>query len=185
MKNRYEIRGDITVIFLNRKDGSILETVIDTKDLARANEYNHTWYAAARDDSGKLFYVFGGVYDTNKRKTNRTVSLHRWLFGDIPKGIHIDHIDSDGLNNRSSTNLRKVTNAQNQQNKRVAMRNSASGIRGVSWHKKINRWRVQVGGGVGGKSTYIGSFKDIRDAEKAAIEARKKIMPFYTETKTM
>lgn len=41
MKNEFEIRGDVTVIFLKRRDGTVLETVIDTSDLTRAREFHN------------------------------------------------------------------------------------------------------------------------------------------------
>lgn len=55
----------------------------------------------------------------NKKKSN--YPMHRFLWeekrGPIPDGYVIDHINGDGLDNQLS-NLRVVTQAQNQQNRR-------------------------------------------------------------------
>lgn len=39
MKNDFEIRGDVTAIFLRRKDGNPMETIISTSDLPKAQEF--------------------------------------------------------------------------------------------------------------------------------------------------
>ncbi|MFM1655544.1 hypothetical protein ACI7RC_26120 [Brevibacillus sp. B_LB10_24] len=45
MKNDYEIREGVTAIFLKRKDGTVIETIIDTSDLPKAQEIEGAWYA--------------------------------------------------------------------------------------------------------------------------------------------
>lgn len=82
-----------------------------------AQQVRHHWYAVT--------YV------------GRTrVSMHRLLLA-APRGVIVDHLDGDGLNNQRS-NLRLGTNAQNQQNRRVS--HGASRFKGVSWNKRISRW---------------------------------------------
>lgn len=70
--------------------------------------------------------------------------LHRlvWIyhFGDIPKGLMIDHIDHDRFNNRIA-NLRLVTNADNGRNRKLG-KNNPNGVLGVrlrngKWHASI------------------------------------------------
>lgn len=55
-----------------------------------------------------------------------------WILshGEIPDGMHIDHIDGDGTNNRL-INLRLATRSINQRNARLA-RNNKTGISGVN-----------------------------------------------------
>jgi hypothetical protein len=36
LKNKYEVRGEITAIFLTKKDGTILETIISTSGLRKS-----------------------------------------------------------------------------------------------------------------------------------------------------
>jgi hypothetical protein len=43
--------------------------------------------------------------------------------------------------------------------------NNTSEYKGVFWHKKLNKWRVQIK--VNGKRISCGCFKNIKDAAKA------------------
>jgi hypothetical protein len=170
LKNKYEIRGEITAIFLNKKDGTILETLINTSDLEKAMELPISWFARW-DARGKTFYVSGTPFINGKRTT---INFHRWIL-DAPKGMVVDHINHDTLNN-TRTNLRIVTSQQNCQNRNGAFSNSKSGIRGVSFHKKTNKWRATIKDC--GKYIHLGVFDNVKEAEKASIEARKKYMPY-------
>lgn len=60
-------------------------------------------------------------------------------------GKYYDHADRNPLNNRKY-NLRKATNSQNTANREI-MKNNTSGITGVNFDKKHNRWvaRIQIG----------------------------------------
>ena len=68
--------------------------------------------------------------------------MHREIMK-APPHLLVDHIDGDGLNNQKS-NLRLVTPTQNQQNQTTARRDNKSGVKGVSWDKFRNRWRVSI-----------------------------------------
>ncbi|ARK32159.1 hypothetical protein [Halalkalibacter krulwichiae] len=57
MKNDYEIRDDVTVIFVKCKK-RILETFIDTKDLDKARSFSNTWYAHFNQKTNS-FYIRG------------------------------------------------------------------------------------------------------------------------------
>ncbi|MED1954624.1 HNH endonuclease [Brevibacillus centrosporus] len=168
MKNRYEIRGNVTAIFLERKDGSIFETLIDTEDLGIVQK--HRWFAYKSTTTQK-FYAKAQDYIDQKVVDIR---LHR-LLTNAPKGMFVDHINHDPLDNRRS-NLRVVSNMENMQNRSGSQRNSKSGVRGVSWSKKQNRWKAAIG--VNGKSMYLGAFTTIEEAEKVVVNARKIYMPF-------
>jgi hypothetical protein len=170
MKNDYEIRGDVTVIFLDRKDGTRLECLIDTVDLPRAMEISGTWLPQYRPDCD-ICYVSG----KNKRQS---YWLHRFLLN-IKPGFEVDHIDHNGLNNCRS-NLRIVTRGQNMQNRKGAMKkNKSSGIRGVSWDKKIKRWVVTLK--VDGVKYHFGCYKDLDEATDVAQRAIAGFMPYSTE----
>lgn len=166
MKNMYEVRGDVAAIFLNYR-GILFETIIDTKDLERANEHKGLW-SAWWEKTTNSYYVRGSL-----RKSDggyRTIQLHKWLYGDT--NLIVDHKNHDTLDNRRSCNLREVTAGFNQQNRKGAQINSLSGIRGVSWHKQHNKWRAAVR--VDKKDIHLGYFENLEDAEKAVIEGRNK-----------
>ena len=101
-------------------------------------------------------YAQTNIKINNKYKTKR---MHRLIMGE-PDGFEIDHIDGNKLNNLKS-NLRIVTNYQNQMNSKGS-RNSSSKFKGVSWDKNKNKWFVQIM--FNRKNIYIGRFKFEMDA---------------------
>lgn len=176
MKNDYEIKGETTVVFLNRKNGTRLKASISTSDFDKVNSFPNTW-VAQWNPLTKSYYVCG--HFPKNGKIRKRISLHRFLF-DEPDGFVIDHIDHDTLNN-TRKNLRVVTSAQNAQNKRGLNSNNKSGIRGVCYVKQYGKWKGTIV--VNQKSIHLGYFEDLIEAEKAVVKARKKYMPFSTEKK--
>lgn len=81
----------------------------------------------------------------------------------------IDHIDCNKSNN-AFANLRRASHAQNQQN-RHAQSNSASGIKGVCWHKGGRKWAAKLK--VGKRYYHLGLFDTIDDAASAYAAAVK------------
>lgn len=67
--------------------------------------------------------------------------MHR-LIAQTPADLVCDHINGDPLDNRRA-NLRNITQSQNLMN-RGAFSSSPSGVKGVIFDKKANKWRVQV-----------------------------------------
>jgi hypothetical protein len=176
MKNEFEIRGDITAIYIKQKDGTIFETKISTSDLSKAQEFPSLWHVAWSKDTNS-YYVNGRLL---KNEGSKSVKLHRWIL-ECPKGLVVDHINHDTLDN-TRENLRILARAQNQQNRKGAMKNNkTSGIRGVSWSKNRNKWQAYVS--INAKLKFLGYFEDIKEAEKTAINARKKYMPYSVEDK--
>lgn len=88
--------------------------------------------------------------------------IHKLLI-DIPKGLEVDHINNNRLDNQKS-NLRIVTRSQNMMNKSV-YKNSTSKFKGVSWNKNTNKWRSVIG--LNGKYYHLGVFENEFEAAKA------------------
>ena len=172
MKNKFEVRGNLVAIFLRRKDGSVLETIIDLSDLTRVDEYVGSW-CASWSPYTKSFYATGHTPRVNGKQ--RTIHLHRWIMK-TPIGLQVDHINNDTLRNIRE-NLRNVTNNINTQNKKGSRVDSASGFRGVSWKKATNKWQSRVM--VNGKSIYLGYYTNLQEATTAAHNARVKFMAGY------
>jgi len=109
----------------------------------------------------------------------RKYTAHRlaWLFcyNEWPKG-HLDHKDRDRANNAIS-NLRECTPRENLQNSTSSR--GSSKYRGVTWHKKANKWVAHIG--VNKKLIYLGSFDDELEAANAYTEAKAKYHTFYWE----
>ena len=87
-----------------------------------------------------------------------------WMEGTLPEE-QTDHEDGDGTNNRWS-NLKRVNHQQNGRNQRRTKSN-ISGVTGVYWHKKAQKWTAQIK--VDGRPCYLGLFASKEDA----IAARK------------
>ena len=94
---------------------------------------------------------------------NKDYLAHRlaWFFthGRWPQR-HIDHINGDPSDNRIS-NLRECTPEQNQRNRKVAT-NSKTGIPGVTFWAKRNRWIAKIKHQQ--KSIHLGCFKTKEEA---------------------
>ncbi|MEW8987786.1 MAG: HNH endonuclease [Bacillus sp. (in: firmicutes)] len=170
MKNNYEIRGDDVVIFIESKKYGNFETIISKNQLQRAMEFPNTWYPL-KDSKSDKFYVVGKHSLNGKKKM---AILHRWLTH-APKGMVVDHINHDTLDNRFE-NLRVVTTSENGQNRRGAARHNKSRNRGVIWNKATGKWVAQIWSNR--KPIFYKSFENKEDAILAVKEARKRLMPF-------
>ena len=87
-------------------------------------------------------------------------------YGD-PGDMEIDHIDEDRSNDRLE-NLRVATRTENQWNISTTVANT-SGHKGVSWYKRLGKWRVDVCGKT------IGYFSDLEEAIKVRLETANKV----------
>ncbi len=88
-----------------------------------------------------------------------------------PDGMEVDHIDGDGLNNQDE-NLRFATRGQQMQNAGLRS-NNKTGVKGVCWNKRNNRWRPYIM--VNKKQIYLGSFVSF----EGAAAARKRAEELY------
>lgn len=172
MKNHYEIRDDLTAIFLKRRNGEILETVIDTADLAKVREFKGSWYASWNSHTNS-FYVLGNL--TVGFKKQISVRLHRFLMN-APYDCVVDHINGNPLDNRR-TNLRVCSNDENMRNRRKLSR-CRSRHKGVTFDdsKVACKWRARIS--VDGKRICIGYFAT---EEEAAIAYNDAAVKYHKE----
>ena len=70
--------------------------------------------------------------------------MHLVINGKPKKGLLIDHVNHNGLDNRKE-NLREATKSQNAQNSR-SNRDTSSDYKGPSWYKgkKTDKWQVKI-----------------------------------------
>lgn len=100
------------------------------------------------------------------RPEHKQLQMHREILKP-EKGIFIDHINSNGLDNRKE-NLRLANNQKNQWNSRKQS-NCSSKYKGVCWVKRSKKWRASIV--YCRKSTFLGDFENEIDAVKAYNEA--------------
>ncbi len=91
------------------------------------------WYAMK---SGRTYYA---IHTTPRPQ--KKLLLHRILLG-APVGVHVDHIDGDGLNNRIA-NLRLCTRSENGMNRRKEL-GCSSKFKGVYWDKSKAKWHARI-----------------------------------------
>jgi hypothetical protein len=99
-----------------------------------------------------------------------------WLYvnGQFPIN-QLDHIDGDKTNNKFG-NLRTATNKQNQENVPLQT-NNTSGYRGVSFDKRVNKFRAYVCHNR--KNITIGLFATGEDAAIAARSVRDQLFTHH------
>lgn len=108
----------------------------------------------------------------------RQYFMHREVLGLEPgDGRACDHINRDRLDNRRS-NLRVATSAENMQN-RGSLRGTSSRFRGVSWHKRDEKWTASAC--VNGRTTYLGNYESEGAAADAVSAFRAEHMPYAVE----
>ena len=107
------------------------------------------------------------------------IFMHREIwehhYGSIPKGMEIDHINGDRLDNQLH-NLRLCTRSQNMANQRKKAPHSSI-FKGVCYYKRDERWQAYIQ--QDGRQYHIGYFDSEVGAAKAYdIEARKRFGEF-------
>lgn len=92
--------------------------------------------------------------------------------GPIPGEMFLDHI----CQNRACVNpehLRPVTNKQNMENLAVESNITASGYRGVTWDRRMKKWKAQAGHA--GRDYYFGLYETVEEAVAAVQEGRNRL----------
>ena len=107
------------------------------------------------------------------------ILMHR-LVTNCPDNLIPDHIhgEKSTTDNRKS-NLRIVNRSQNSMNVKIRSDNT-SGITGISWDKRSNKWCVRIM--VKGENIYLGYFNkdDLDKAIQARLDGEKKYFGEYS-----
>ena len=162
------------IIIESKKNGKFT-ILIDEEDWDRVKKYK--WNVRVRPNTNYVRANIpnpeGGFRNRPRKdgspggtKRESTLSMHRFIM-DAPKGMQVDHINGNGLDNRKC-NLRICTKSDNAKNRRLN-KNSKSGFKGVSPRKsKKSPWVAQISGRL------IGYYDDPEEAAKAYDEEAKK-----------
>lgn len=155
--NDHLVLGDTTLIYFKHNQIG----VIDTNDLDKIKTYR--WYVTF-DSKIKSFYVRASIKKENGSINH--IHIHRFVMN-CPDTMIIDHIDHKTLNN-TKTNLRIVTNKENQRNlRRKKYKSKFSNV-----YKHRNGYQVRVGSGI---NTYFGKYENERQAAWVSNYIMKKL----------
>ena len=131
--------------------------LVDDEDFEELNQY-------------KWCCMDGYAARTSSRKIpGRPVIVMHRIIMNAPKGMMVDHINHNKLDNRKE-NLRVCTNSENQRNRGIPLNNS-SGYKGVS--KMNKKWMAQLH--VGNKTIYLGVFPTPELASQAYEDKCKEV----------
>jgi hypothetical protein len=130
--------------------------LVDDEDFDWLNQWK--WYAQPNVFAGKKAYAQRTQYISSENKVG--VMMHRLIMG-ATRGLEVDHINGDGLDNRRC-NLRLCTRTENARNLRKSKANT-SGYKGVS--KYFNKWQARLE--TNGKQVFVGLFPTIEEAARA------------------
>jgi len=163
---------EITIIYLDKANGTCLESIIDTEDLKKVLSNKGKWYAKY-DSHIKGFYAVCSIYNrTPKHGKNTTMRLSKFLVN-CPHNKSIDHINHNTLDDRKS-NLRVIDATLNSMNRKSKNSNNKSGYRNVCLIK--NKWVVQLQ--INKKNTILGRF-DYGELDEAGQFAETMRQKYY------
>jgi hypothetical protein len=154
MRNRYEVLGEYTAIYLETKQGDVHVTYLDTVDVPLIEEY-------------KWFYTQGYA------KNNKGNPIHKYLVG-TSRVYRVDHKDRDKLNNRRN-NIRITDVAGNNSNVGIRKDNK-TGIRGVSIRENGT---YRAGIRHRGVRINLGTYEDKYEAGRAVVRAQLEYFGTY------
>lgn len=122
--------------------------------------------SAYKKTSNGYFYI-----SINRKR----FAAHRLAFlyvsGRFPPDM-VDHLNGVRSDNKWS-NLREVSNTENQQNQRQASKNNSHGFMGITWHARDKSWQAQIR--VNNTRKFLGYFKTPEEAHNAYLVAKRKL----------
>ena len=156
-KNDYqEINDTVEIILRDKEHREIARTIIRIDDKERT--LAHKWH-----------------FNQNGYVCSETAGyLHSFIAGKDKKGVVVDHINNNTLDNRKE-NLRICPNGVNIQ-RAVSFKHNTSGYRGVCYVKRIQRWFASIK-----KDGVQYSLKYHKKKEDAAMAYNKKALELFGE----
>lgn len=157
--NEYDLSGEYGIGFTRNQDlYGRNEFYFDLEDYDKIKDYcwnfDGNGYLQARDCENKTM-----------------TQMHRVIMS-AGNGIEADHIHGNkSRNDNRKSNLRLSNHSQNLKNLSLS-RNNKSGVTGVFWHKKREKWIAYIT--VDGKRKHLGYFDNMEDAKQARFQAEKK-----------
>ena len=137
-----------------------LFAVVDDDDYEKVASVK---WQASKDKRAErtVYYPVHGYRENGK---TRILPLTHFILSP-PKGMQVDHINGDTLDNRRE-NLRIVTPRENCQNLHIK---KSSDYAGVHWSKSHHKWQTQIR--VNNRSTHLGFYQTEEAAHDAYVNA--------------
>ncbi len=129
---------------------------------AKVDPQDYIWLSQFRWHCRKSDRIYYAVRTLREGGRERKILMHRLVAG-TPSHLVCDHVNRDGLDNRSG-NLRNCTLRQNTFNQ-AGHRGSVSMYKGVYWKKDVRKWAATIK--ADGKRRHLGYFDSETDAAKA------------------
>jgi len=148
-------------------------------DMPKITTSEDFWNHVTREGS---CWIWAGYIDKYGYGRHKAGYAHRFAYElhtgkMIREGRQIDHL----CHHRACINpahLRSVTNKQNGENRKGPNKNNTSGVLGVNWNKRHQKWRAQFKHNR--RDIYVGMYDDLAEAEKAIKAARNKVFTCNT-----
>jgi hypothetical protein len=168
-KNEFIINGNITKIIIKSSKYGYFEAFIDTFNLDLVK--NYCWHVHFEKHINGFYVVTNTSRLENYDKKQTRIILHR-LITNCPKGLMVDHINHNTLDNRRE-NLRVCKNKENMENLiKAQINNKSCGVLGVHYHKRDKVYQAQISHN--NKRIYLGSYSNMDEAKKAYEDAKEK-----------
>lgn len=143
---------------------SDLFAIVDDEDFALVSRYK--WHVRRTKNSNTVYASASKHVPGRRSPVN--IRMHRLITG-APKGMEVDHIDRNGLNNTRG-NLRVCTSTENRRNSTSECGNSR--FKGVSFDKTKGRFVASIS--VNNKTIHLGTYADEISAAMAYNEGAEK-----------
>ena len=159
-----------------------------TRNAQCRSEAERFWAMVDKQDgSGCWLWTGSGTmsgYGQFRVDRSCKVLAHRWAYqqatGSIPEGMVVDHVCRNRACVRAD-HLRVITQSQNMEN-RDPRGQGTSGVRGVTWHAGMGKWRVEA---THDRVRYQGGFfNEIEDARAAALDLRNRLFTHNDSDRT-
>ena len=157
------IRGDAIIELFNKKREKVGEQIVDDQEYYKLILYS--WHRTSQYSAANI--------------NGKTWLMSRFLMNCDDEEMMVDHADGNPSHNKKS-NLRIVTVAQNNQNKKLS-KNASSIYTGVNYCKTYKRWKTTIM--LNYECLYRKTFKTELEAAKAreikVIEFNKELGTYY------
>lgn len=152
---KYILTDECAKLIILRKNKEEVEILLDEEDIP-------------------LIFPYDWHFDGEYCKSNAVGSLHRFILKNYLKeneDLVVDHINHNTKDNRK-LNLRLSSYSNNSYNA-IIRKNNQSGIMGVNWEHRKNKWRAYIN--QYGKQIFIGYFNSFKDAARARLIKEREI----------